>query len=329
MGCDLSVVVPVYGCEGCLRPLHARLELALADVTSSYEIVFVDDRSPDGAWPVLQDIARSSDAVRLLRLSRNFGQHAAITAGLAESTGNRVVVMDCDLQDRPEEIQRLWAEAERGYEVVLSRRANRRQSPFRRLSGHLYYRLRNVLVKTDMYTNYTNLSMISRKAVDAFLTLRDNDRQYLLIVHWLGFDRAEIEVQPADRHSGKSAYSVRALLRVAVDGMFFQSTVLLRWVVYSGFGLAALGVLLAAYTMLVFLTGRDVPDWTALPMTVLALSGFIIISLGVTGLYVGKIFDQVKGRPLYIVDTRIVDGVERGIERTLVEAAEATHARST
>ena len=318
--CDLSVVIPVYGCEDCLRTLHERLVSAIRPLTERYEIIFVDDRSPDDSWSVLQKIARSTESVRLLRLSRNFGQHAAITAGLAESTGRRVVVMDCDLQDRPEEIPRLWAEAEKGFDVVLSRRARRRQPALRRASGHLYYRFRNALVNTDMFTNYTNLSMISRKAVDSFLTLRDNDRQYLLIVHWLGFDRAEIEVEPSERHAGRSAYSLAQLRRVAVDGMFFQSTALLRWVVYGGFWLAAAGVLLAAYTMLVFVLGRDVPDWTALPMAVLALTGFIIISLGVTGLYVGKIFDQVKGRPLYIVDTRVVDGVERGVVRTLGDA---------
>jgi dolichol-phosphate mannosyltransferase len=317
---DLSVVIPVYGCEGCLRALCERLKDALQPLTRDYELVFVDDRSPDDSWSVLQRLAAEEPSVRLVRLSRNFGQHAAITAGLAESTGRRVVVMDCDLQDRPEEIPRLWAEAEKGYEVVLSRRRRRRQSPLRRLTGNLYYRVRNVLVKGDMYTNYTNMSLISRKVVDSFLTLRDKDRQYLLIVHWLGFRQTAIEVDPADRHSGKSSYSVRQLLRVAVDGMFFQSTVLLRWVVYAGFALAGVGVLLAAYTMLVFLLGRDIPDWTALPMMLLVLAGFIIISGGVTGLYVGKIFDQVKGRPLYVVDTRLEGGVERSVARPLAEA---------
>ena len=230
--------------------------------------------------------------------------------------------MDCDLQDRPEEIPRLWAEADKGHEVVLARRRRRRQPLLRRISAGLYHRLRNVLAKSDMYTNYTNLSLISRKVVDAFLTLRDRDRQYLLIVQWLGFDHTAIEVEPAERHSGKSSYDWRTLARVAVDGLFFQSTALLRWVVYTGFVVAGLGVLLAAYTLLVYVLGRDIPDWTALPMTLLVLSGFIIISGGVTGLYVGKIFDQVKGRPLYVVDTRLVDGTERGVSRRLSDAAE-------
>lgn len=326
---DLSVVIPVFGCEGCLRALCDRLQQAVEQLTSDYELIFVEDRSPDGSWEVLQELARDRPQVRLLRLSKNFGQHAAVTAGLAESSGRRVVVMDCDLQDRPEDLPRLWAEADKGYDVVLCRRGRRRQSPLRRLTGAAYHRSRNVLTKSDMYTNYTNLSLISRKVVDAFLTLRDRDRQYLLIVHWLGFEHTAITVDPDARHAGRSAYGFKGLLRVAVDGLFFQSTVLLRWVVYSGFALAGAGVLLAAYTMLVFLLGRDIPQWTALPMMLLVLAGFIIISGGVTGLYVGKIFDQVKGRPLYVIDTRIEGGTERSYGRELAEGRQAQPVAAT
>jgi glycosyltransferase involved in cell wall biosynthesis len=314
---DLSVVIPVYGCDSCLTDLCDRLQRAIEPLTDDYELIFVDDRSPDGSWTVLQGLAQERPALRLVRLSRNFGQHAAITAGLFESSGRRVVVMDCDLQDRPEDIPRLWAEAEKGYEVVLSRRRRRSQSLLRRLTGHLYYRLRNVLVRTDMYTNYTNLSMISRKVVEAFLTLRDKDRQYLLIVDWLGFEQTTVEVDPADRRAGNSSYNWRRLVKVAVDGMFFQTTVLLRWIVYVGFSLALLGALLASYTLIVYAFGRPLPAWTGLPVLTLLLAGFIIISTGVAALYIGKIFDQVKGRPLYVVDTKVVGGEERAFARDL------------
>jgi glycosyltransferase involved in cell wall biosynthesis len=316
---ELSVVIPVYGCRDCLPALHRRLTASIEPITPSYELIFVDDRSPDGSWPVLQELARADASVKAFRLSRNFGQHAAITAGLAQTQGRWAVVMDCDLQDPPEEIPRLYAKAQEGHDVVLCRRKRRRQSWLRRLAGHAYYRLRNVLVKGDMYTNYTNLSMISRKVVDAFLTLRDRDRQYLLIVDWLGFEHAVIEVEPDERHSGRSAYTPGQLIRVAVDGLFFQSTVLLRWIVYVGFLMAFLGVLLAGYAFVVYVGGRPLPRWTALPMLILLLTGFIIISTGVSGLYVGKIFDQVKGRPLYVIDSKVVDGVERSVPRELSE----------
>jgi glycosyltransferase involved in cell wall biosynthesis len=323
---ELTVVIPVYGCRDCLEPLHERLRRTLAEVTSEAEIILVDDRSTDGAWEVLTELARRDSSVKAVRLSRNFGQHAAITAGLAESTGRFVVVMDCDLQDPPEQIPRLYAKALEGYDIVLARRQGRRGPLARRATGSLYHRLRNALVKTDLYTNYTNLSLISRKVVDAFLTLRDKDRQYLLILNWLGYRKAEIPVEQAERHAGRSAYTWRSLLRVAVDGMFFQSTVLLRWIVYAGFLLALLGAALAAYTLIVALFGRELPEWTGLPVLILILTGFIIISTGITALYVGKIFDQVKGRPLFVIDTKVENGVERSFSHELSTAADEADA---
>jgi dolichol-phosphate mannosyltransferase len=316
---EISVVIPVFGCGDCLWPLHQRLTAALREITSSYELVLIDDRSPDYAWQVLLQLAEADPAVRPFRLSRNFGQHAAITAGLAQSRGQWTVVMDCDLQDPPEEIPRLYAKAQEGYDVVLSRRHARQQSMPRRWAGALYYVLRNRLVGTAMHTNYTNLSIISRKVVDAFLALRDKDRQYLLILDWLGFYRAEIEVHQEGRLAGRSSYKFIQLLRVAVDGMFFQTTRLLRWIVYTGFLMALIGALLAFYALGSWATGGSLPRWTALPVLILLLTGFIIISTGVTGLYVGKIFEQVKGRPLYVIDTEVVDGVERAPLRELGE----------
>lgn len=298
----MSVVVPVYGCADCLVELHERIGSALDAITSASEIVLVDDGSPDGAWSVIRDLSSQDARVRGLRLSRNFGQHAAITAGLAASRGRWAVVMDCDLQDPPEEIPRLYAKALEGYDVVLSRREERVQSVPRRLAASAYFRFHNMIARGNLHTNYTNLSMISRKVVDSFLALGDQDRQYLLMLHWLGYRRAELEVKQSDRYCGRSSYSLRQLMKVALDGLFFQSTVLLRWVVYLGFLLALVGVALAGYALLSWITGHHLPSWTALPMFGLFLAAFIIVSGGVTGLYVGKIFDQVKGRPLFVVD---------------------------
>lgn len=321
---EISVVVPVYGCEACLTRLHERLAAVLDElVNGDWELVFVEDRSPDRSWEVLQDIATSDHRVRVCRLSRNFGQHAAITAGLAESRGRWTVVMDCDLQDPPEEIPRLYAKALEGYDIVFSKREERRQPLLRRMAATAYYRTHNRLARSDMHTNYANLSILARKVVDSFLLLRDKDRQYLLILHWLGFRQATIDFKPVDREVGKSAYNFRALMRVALDGIFFQSTLLLRWVVYAGFALAGLGVLLAGYAIVIFAFGRPLPQWTAIPVLILVLTGFIIVSTGVTGLYVGKIFEQVKGRPLYVVDARLVDGEQRAVPVEMEELAAA------
>jgi dolichol-phosphate mannosyltransferase len=308
---ELSVVVPVYGCETCLRELHRRLTESLAWTNGSYELVFVDDRGPDRSWPVLCELADADPHVRAFRLSRNFGQHAAITAGLSKSRGRWTVVMDCDLQDPPEEIGRLYAKATEGYDIVLARRLRKRSSAFRRLAGRLYFALMNFFTGTSIDAGHGSFSIISRKVVDAFLAFKDRDRHYLFVLYWLGFDRASIEYEQAERPAGKSSYTLGRLLTHALGGMFFQTTVLLRWVVYSGFMLALLGVGVAAYFAIARITGTAYPGWTSLVVLLLLIGGLIIISTGVTGLYIGRVFNEVRERPLFVFDQATDDERER------------------
>ena len=303
---EVSVVIPVYRCADCLQPLYRRLKAALAAFPSS-EIVFIDDRSPDHAWELLRELAREDPTVKAFRLSRNFGQHAAITAGLAQSSGRFTVVMDCDLQEPPEVIPQLHAKALEGYEIVHTRRERRHQSPLRRIAGRAYFRLRNVLLDAETGTDHGTLSMLSRKVVDAFLALRDKDREYLAVLDWLGYSHATVEFAHAPRHQGRSSYTFRKLMRVAVDGLFFQTTILLRWIVLLGFLIAFAGAGLAAYYLFSYFVTDPLPGYTSLAVLLLVLAGFIIISLGVIGLYVGKVFEQVKGRPLYLIDSRADD----------------------
>jgi glycosyltransferase involved in cell wall biosynthesis len=304
---EISVVIPVYNCAGSLRSLHERLTASLLAITPDYEIVLVDDRSCDGAWEILAELARGDRHLRVVRLSRNFGQHAAITAGLTRARGAWTVVMDCDLQEPPEEIARLWAKAQEGYEVVRAVREGRRHSAFRRMSASLY---RRMLSEREGEIEFSTLSMISRKVVDAFLELRDRDREYQLVLDWLGFSQATISFPHAEREGGSpSAYGLRQLVRVALDGMFFRTTVLLRWIVFLGFLVALAGGLLAVYAVYSRYVEDTPPGYTSLVVLLVLLSGFIIISLGVVGLYVGRIFDQVKGRPLFVVDEQI-DGAQ-------------------
>jgi polyisoprenyl-phosphate glycosyltransferase len=303
---DLTVVVPVYGCAACLDALHRRLHSSLDDAGLEWTVVYVDDSSPDGSWPKLEELAQRDSRVRALHLSRNFGQHAAITAGLAESRGSWTAVMDCDLEDRPEEIPRLLQVArEREAEVVLTKRTRRPQPWQRRLAARAYFRLRNALLGTKVDPEHATLSVISQPVVDAFLSMGDRDRQYILILHWLGFRREIVELDPGERHEGHSSYSFGKLLRVAMDGMFFQTTALLRWITYLGFVVAVSGLLLAAALIILYFANRPPPGYTSLAVLILVVGGFIILSTGISGLYVGKIFEQVKGRPLYVVDRRI------------------------
>jgi dolichol-phosphate mannosyltransferase len=297
----LSIVVPVYGCANCITALHERIAGTLEDVEPNWELILVDDASPDGAWAGLVALAHRDHRVRALRMSRNFGQHAAITAGLAESRGDYVAVMDCDLQDPPEMLPRLLEAAREGFDVVLCRREQRRQSIFRRLAARVFFKLRNALSEVPADIQYSTLSLITRPVVEAFLRMGDRDRLYLLILNWLGFRRTEIVMPHAERHSGRSSYTLSKLIAVALDGMFFQTSRVLRWIVYAGFALAALGMLLAAVFVALYFTQQPLPGFTTLAVLILVVGGFTMLSTGVTGLYVGKIFEQVKGRPLYVL----------------------------
>jgi polyisoprenyl-phosphate glycosyltransferase len=304
---DLSVVVAVYRCADCLGPLVERLVGTLETLVESFEIVFVDDASPDGSWDVLTRLAAEDDRVRAVRLSRNFGQHAAITAGLAESRGRMIVVMDCDLQDQPEEIPNLYAAARQGHDVVLARRIGRTDSRFRRLTARSYFWLLNRMTGAKLEPGFGTFSLISDEVRNAYLSIGDQSRHYLLILHWLGFKQSAIDVRHAPRASGKSSYTLGKLIRHAADGVFFQTTVLLRWIVYLGFLFALAGLVLAAVFVAIGIFGDPYPGWTSLAVLILIVGGFIIMSTGVTGLYIGKIFDQVKDRPLYVVAERVED----------------------
>ena len=318
---EISVVVPVYNCDGCLHALHERLTRTLTPLVDSWELILVDDRSRDASWTTAQDLAAADDHVKALRLSRNFGQHAAITAGVAESSGRWTVVMDCDLQDPPEAVRDLYAKALEGHDIVFAKRRVRRQSALRRLANRAYFRLRRALSGVDLETEHSNLSMMSEKARRAFLAVPDQHRNFLLILYWLGFDRTSIEFEHAERFAGKSSYTFGSLVRVAVDGLFFQTTALLRWIVYLGFVMAGSSVALAAFFVYQYLTRVTYPGWTSLAVLLLLIGGFVIIAVGLTGLYLGKVFEQVKGRPLYLVDERVTRAADtRG--RELAEVSE-------
>jgi glycosyltransferase involved in cell wall biosynthesis len=314
---QLSVVIPVYGCASCLAPLYERLTASVSTLVESYELVLVDDRSDDGGWEILQQLAARDRNVRAFRLSRNFGQHAAITAGLAQARGDWAVVMDCDLQEAPEDIPRLWAAAHEGYDVVRTIRRGRRHPPLKRWASRLY---RQLTLETDVRPDYSTLSLISRQVIDSFLRLRDRDREYMIALDWLGFDDTAIEIEHADRHEGESGYTLRRLFQVALDGMFFRSTVLLRVVVLVGFLVALAGIVLAGFEVLDYFAERNqrVPGYTSLAVLVLVLAGFIIVSVGIVGLYVARIFEQVKDRPLFLIDS-----VAEGPPDAVTEKAQA------
>jgi polyisoprenyl-phosphate glycosyltransferase len=271
----------------------------------SYELIFVDDRSPDGAWQILRELTVADSHVRALRLSRNFGQQAAITAGIAAGRGSWTVVMDCDLQDPPEFVAELYAKSQEGFDIVLGRRKEKKQPFLRLLAARLYFKFLRLFLGVHISGEYGSFSIMAAKVREAFLRVPDRDRHYLPILLWLGFNRASVDYEHGERHAGESSYSLRSLVRLAVEGVFFQTASLLRWIVYLGFCVALAGALLAVALIVLAIVVNPPPGWTSLAVLILLVGGFIIVSTGVTGLYIGKIFQQVKNRPLFLVDEEL------------------------
>nr|VFK10881.1 MAG: dolichol-phosphate mannosyltransferase [Candidatus Kentron sp. LPFa]VFK27313.1 MAG: dolichol-phosphate mannosyltransferase [Candidatus Kentron sp. LPFa] len=300
----ISVVSPVYGKELDLGELCHRLVQSLSQLTDAFEIILVNDGSPDDAWEVIQSLAWEEPRIRGINLSRNFGQHYAITAGLDYVRGDWCVVMDCDLQDRPEEIGKLYEKAQEGYDIVVGRRANRQDSAWTRLTSKLFYMVFNYLTDQKISNTIANFGIYSRPVIDAVLQYKEHDRSFGLLVSLVGYKRAEIDVVHASREIGSSAYSFRMRLHMAKDHILSHSTKPLGLVVKFGLIITLFSFLYAFFLMVRYLfLSASVPGWHGLMVSMFFLSGIIISLIGTVGLYVGKIIDEVKERPLFIVES--------------------------
>lgn len=321
---ELSVVVPVYGCAATLRELHRRLTDVLSALADSYELVLVDDRSNDGAWPIMRELAEADGNVVACRLARNFGQQIAISAGLEQCCGEHAVVMDCDLQDPPESIPALYAKAREGFDIVYARRKSSHQSLDRRAFNRLYFSLLHLVSGQPFDGELGSFSIISRRVIDAFLRFKERDRHYLMVLGWLGFDTATLEYQRDVRREGRSSYSLRQLLSHAVSGVLFTTTRLLYWVIYAGIGMALLGILLAVFFVVRWYGDGALPGWTSLIVVQFLVGGLIILCLGVASLYIAKIFEAAQQRPLYIlqdrIDGRVASQQSQASRETFVES---------
>ncbi|MSP02703.1 MAG: glycosyltransferase [Acetobacteraceae bacterium] len=285
-------------------------------------IVFVDDRAKDGAWTVLRELAQTDPRVVAIRMSRNVGQQLAITAGIEQCAGNRAVVMDCDLQDPPEAIPALYARAREGFDIVFAKRKSDHQSAGRVLANRLYFAMLGFVSGRPFDGELGAFSIISRRTMQAFLQFSERDRHYLMILYEVGFESSVIEYERAIRRSGQSSYSISDLLAHALSGLFFTTTRLLYWVIYAGTALAGSGVLLAFTLVLQFYVGGAMPGWTSLIVVQLVVGGVIALCVGVTGLYVGRIFEEVQRRPLYFVQDRLDHRVRADIHSQPFERAD-------
>jgi dolichol-phosphate mannosyltransferase len=302
----LSIVSPVYRAEKIVPALVERIEKAVSPITSDYEIILVEDHGPDNSWAVIESIARKNKKVIGIELSRNFGQHYAITAGLKYAKGEWVIVMDCDLQDNPDEIPNLYNKAIEGFDIVYARRVERQDSFFKRLSSSIFHSVFHFLSGQRTDKTVANFGIYNHKVIAEFNKMKERARSFPSLVSYLGFKISAIEVVHSNRYEGDSSYSFRKLLKLTSDVILSNSNRPLKLAVQIGFTISTFSFLLAIYNVIAYLAGIImVPGYTTTVFSIWFVGGLILFMLGIVGLYIGKIFDQVKERQLYIVDQTI------------------------
>lgn len=301
-----SIVSPVYRAEAIVPELVRRIRAAVETITQDYEIILVEDGSTDKSWEAIAAECKKEARVKGIQLSRNFGQHYAITAGLDHARGEWVVVMDCDLQDQPEEISALFEKAKEGYDIVMAQRKERQDGFFKKASSQLFYSTLSYLTGTIQDASIANFGIYHRKVIAALCQMREPIRYFPTMVRWTGFRRTAIQVPHAERFSGSTTYSWNRLFRLALDIILANSDKPIRLIVKFGFLIAFISFLVGAFVIYrYFMHQITVPGYTSLLVSVWFMGGMILFVLGLIGLYIGKIFEGVKHRPIYVVDKTI------------------------
>lgn len=298
----ISVVIPVYGCKGALHPLHDRLVQTLTKITDSFEIILVNDACPQNSWEIIQEICAKDERVIGINLSRNFGQIKAITAGLDRSCGEWVVVMDCDLQDRPEGIIDLYNEAMKGYDIVFAKRLERQDSAITKFLSKSFYKVYDYFTDGNYDASICNFNISKRIVIDNYCKMREQNRGFTIFLKWLGFKQSSIDVAHDSRAEGKSSYNFRKKIKMAIEFITAQSNKPLRFAMNIGFLMALLSFCILFYYIIHYFISGAVPvGWTTLIVSIYFIGGLILMTLGIVGLYIGNIFNESKHRPLYVV----------------------------
>ena len=303
---QISIVSPVYRAEKMVHMLVERIVKSVTTITEDFEIILVNDASPDASWSVIEYECAQDKRVKGINLSRNFGQHYAITAGLHYAKGEWVVVMDCDLQDRPEEIPALYQKAQEGYDIVYARRVDRQDRWIKRVPSLLFNAVFDWLSGTNKDKSVANFGVYSQKVIAEYNKIPEYARSFGSLIRYLGFKTTAIDVQHAARAEGKSSYTWSRMFKLAFDVIISNSNKPLRMAVGLGFSMSALSFLLALYNVVARMIGMiSFPGYTTTVFSIWFVGGLLLLVLGIIGLYIGKIFDQVKGRPNFIVQEKI------------------------
>ena len=298
----ISIVSPVYRGEKMVAELVRRNVESVSTITEDYEIILVNDASPDNSWDEIVKQCTLNPKVKGINLSRNFGQHYAITAGLHYAKGDWVVVMDCDLQDRPEEIPKLYKKAQEGFDIVYARRAVRKDGFLKKQSSKWFYKVFNWLSGMETDSSVANFGIYGHRVIEEFNKMPEKTRFFPSLVKYLGFKDAAIDVEHAGRAEGVSSYNLYKLLKLSFDVIVSNSNKPLRMAVGLGFVMAMVSFLLALYNLIAKWVGIiKVDGYTTTVFSIWFVGGLLLFVMGILGLYIGKIFDQTKGRQLFIV----------------------------
>ena len=302
----ISIVSPVYRAEKILPILVSEINLVMERIGEDYEIILVDDRSPDNSWEVMKVLSSQNSKIKSIRLSRNFGQHSAIFAGLTRAKGDWVVVMDCDMQDQPKEIAKLYKKALEGYDIVLGQRENRKDKFLKKLTSRLFYKVFNYLSGANFDNNVANFGIYHQKTIKSILDMKDYVKFFSLFINWIGFKSISIPIEHGEREEGKSTYSVGRLFKQAFNVIISFSDKPLRLFINFGLSISILSFVLGIYYLYLSITHKITqPGFSSLILSIWFLSGIIISCIGIVGVYLGKTFDQAKGRPTFIIDEEV------------------------
>ncbi len=299
----ISIVSPVFNAEKIIEQLVAQIQLAIGQLNLSYEIILVDDRSDDNSWQIMQAISAKFNNVKSIRLSKNFGQHPAIMAGLEHAKGEWIVVMDCDLQDQPKEIIKLYNKANEGFDLVIAKRLNRKDNFLKKVFSRLFALFYSYLTDSKFDHSAANFGIYSNKVIAEVIKMNDYVKSFPLFINWVGFNSTTIEVEHAKRFSGKSTYSFSKLLSLAFNTIISFSDKPLKLVVKFGLIISLFSFIIGLITIFRYYNGEiTVLGYSSLIVSIWFLSGIMITITGIVGLYIGKIFDQSKNRPPFIID---------------------------
>jgi dolichol-phosphate mannosyltransferase len=302
--CLISVVVPVFNESEGIEAFHARLTSVLGAIPGcDYEILFVDDGSRDDSYRKLMGFAASDPRIRLIKFSRNFGHQIAITAGIDYARGDCVVVIDADLQDPPEVIVQTVGKWREGYDVVYGLRADRAgEGRLKRATAALFYRLLKRLTRIEIPVDVGDFRLLSRRATDQLKQLREKDRFVRGLVTWIGFRQTGIPYHRDRRYAGETKYTYSKMIKFALDGITSFSTVPLKLATWLGYGASAMAFL---YLLSVFVQkaiGITVEGWATVMVGMLFLGGVQLVCLGIIGEYLGRVFNELKPRPIYVIE---------------------------